>query len=101
MPYSSESKSKLTRKLDSKKVAFEYYAPQARQAWLAGTFNDWREDEFQLKKDRSGKWRLELELAPGRYEYRYLVDGVWENDQRPVECVPNTFGSWNCVVTVQ
>ena len=85
----------------TKKVIFEYYAPLARMVQVAGTFNDWNPQASPLKKDKTGKWRTELSLSPGRYEYRYFVDGVWENDQRPVECVPNTFGSWNSVVTVQ
>ena len=84
-----------------KKIDFEYYAPQAKQVEIAGSFNGWIADETPLKKERSGKWKASLALSPGRYEYRYLVDGSWENDQRPVECVPNTFGTWNCVVEVR
>ena len=87
--------------MSDKKAAFEYYAPQARMVYLAGTFNDWDLQACPLNKDRMGKWKAELSLPIGRHEYRYLVDGVWENDQRPVECVPNAFGSWNSVVTVQ
>jgi len=82
-------------------VQFEYYAPQARQVELAGTFNGWKPASAPLKKDREGKWKATLNLAPGRYEYRYLVDGAWQNDQRPVECVPNAYGSWNCVIEIQ
>ena len=99
----SEIKSNLNpmKNLRAKKVNFEYYAPLARAVHLAGTFNDWDPADCALRKEADGKWRANLSLAPGRYEYRYLVDGAWENDQRPVECVPNAFGSWNCVVTVQ
>lgn len=99
MPRGSGSKSKSGRNL-GKKVSFEYYAPLARRVCLAGTFNQWNHEVYPLKKDRSGKWTTALTLPPGRYEYRYFVDGAWENDQRPVECVPNAFGSWNCVITV-
>lgn len=88
------------KKSKEKAVVFECFAPMARAVHLAGTFNDWNVASCPLKKDHSGKWKVKLLLAPGRYEYRYLVDGVWENDQRPVECIPNAFGSWNCVVTV-
>ncbi len=94
-----KSANKLPRK--EKKVEFEYFAPQAKQAFLAGTFNHWDTEAFPLKRDRDGKWRVALSLSPGRYEYRYFVDGVWENDQRTVECIPNAFGSWNSVITVQ
>ena len=85
---------------NKKKVTFEYYAPQAQTVYLAGTFNDWDKKACPLKKGPKEKWTLELSLPLGRYEYRYFVDGVWENDQRPVECIPSAFGSWNCVVTV-
>lgn len=95
-----EPKSKSDKKLRKKKVTFEYYAPLARRVHLVGSFHDWNPSACPLKKGRSGKWKIELPLPVGRYEYRYLVDGVWENDQRPVGCVPNAFGSWNCVVTV-
>ena len=83
-----------------KEVVFEYYSPMAQKVFLAGTFNQWDLQACPLRKDKSGKWKATLSLPPGRYEYRYRVDGIWENDQRPVECVPNAFGSWNCVVTV-
>lgn len=92
----SRSKGKL-----SKKVVFEYYAPQAQKVELGGTFNDWNPSRNPLKKEKNGKWKAELELPAGRFEYRYRVDEDWQNDQRPVECVPNAFGTWNCVLEIQ
>jgi len=83
-----------------KKVEFIYYAPEAKSVCLSGTFNGWSRTNTRLKKDRKGNWKISLKLFPGRYEYRYRVDESWENDQRPMECVPNSFGSWNCVVEV-
>ena len=83
------------------KVIFEFYAPQAKKVEIAGNFNSWNSSETPLKKDKDGKWKASLELPPGRYEYRYRVDGDWQNDQRPVECIPNAFGSWNCVLEVR
>jgi len=83
-----------------KDVSFEFYAPLAKEVRLGGTFNGWDAAQNVLRKDAAGNWRLKLRLKPGRYEYRYLVDGSWENDQRPVACVPNAFGTWNCVVEI-
>lgn len=100
MPEDPDVKSKSAWKLGPQKVVFEYYAPQAQKVYLAGTFNEWNMENCPLKREPDGKWKLALSLPPGRYEYRYLVDGIWENDPRPVECIPNAFGSWNCVVTV-
>lgn len=84
-----------------KSVQFEHYAPQACKVQLAGTFNRWQPAGTGLKKDSNGKWKISLSLPSGRYEYRYLVDGDWQNDQRPMECIPNAFGSWNCVIEVK
>ncbi len=84
-----------------KKVEFEYFAPSAVKIALAGTFNGWNAEKDLMKNDGTGRWKLALILPAGRYEYRYSVDGTWQNDQRPVECVPNAFGSWNCAIEVQ
>jgi 1,4-alpha-glucan branching enzyme len=79
---------------------FKFYAPEAKKVALGGDFNNWKADKNPLKKDASGNWTTSLKLKAGRYQYRYLVDGTWQNAQEPVECVPNTFGSWNCVIEV-
>jgi 1,4-alpha-glucan branching enzyme len=84
----------------AKEVPFEFYAPNATDVRIAGTFNNWDTSKNLLRKDREGRWRLTLKLKPGQYEYRYLVDGNWENDQRPVGCIPNAFGTWNCVLEI-
>jgi len=79
---------------------FKFYAPQAKKVELGGDFNNWKADKNPLKKDAAGNWKTSLKLKSGRYQYRYLVDGIWQNAQEPVECVPNAFGSWNCVIEV-
>ena len=84
-----------------KKTEFEYFAPSAVKVAVAGTFNHWNNEKDLMKNDGRGRWKLTLMLPSGRYEYRYSVDGTWQNDQRPVECIPNAFGSWNCVLGVQ
>ena len=91
----------VNQKLKTQNVNFEFYAPEAQKVSVVGTFNDWSERAHPLKKVKDGKWNTVIALKPGRYEYRFLVDGIWESDQKPVESVPNAFGSWNCVVTVQ
>ena len=92
----TDGKSQLLQK----KIDFKFFAPQAKKVELGGCFNNWKANKNQLKKDAAGNWKTSLKLAPGRYEYRYLVDGVWQNAQEPVECVPNASGTWNCVVHV-
>ena len=85
----------------SKKTKFSFYSPQAEKVQLAGSFNGWDPKQTSLTKNKKGEWSVSLPLQPGRYEYRYLVDGDWQNDQQTTECVPNAFGTWNCVIRVQ
>ena len=81
-------------------VEFTFRAPGARKVWIAGNFNDWNANSMPMKKERDGAWRIKLKLAPGKYEYKYFVDGVWASDQSCAELIPNPFGTNNCVMSV-
>ena len=86
-------------KIRTKNVPFEFPAPAAEAVYLVGEFNNWDTNAHRMQKDKEGIWRTNLSLKPGRYEYRFLVDGNWENDPIcPLSShVPNEFGSSNCV----
>lgn len=85
----------------TKKVQFEYPSPEAREVYLAGDFNQWDTRANKMKKDKSGIWKATLSLKPGRYEYRFFADGNWENAPVCSGCVPNEFGTLNCVKVVE
>lgn len=84
-----------------KKVSFTLLAPGAQHVSLAGEFNGWDNHSHLLKKDSNGKWEVHLDLTPGRYEYRFLVDRQWQNDPNCISFVPNHFGSENCVLILE
>jgi len=88
-------------KVMTRKVQFEYTAPEAQEVYLAGDFNNWDTSANPMKKDKKGLWKTVLSLKPGRYEYRFLVDGNWENDPSCCDCIPNEFGSQNCVRMIE
>jgi len=88
-------------KTKTKKVPFEFVAPDAQKVFLAGNFNNWDKGASLMKKDKKGIWKTTVSLTPGRYEYRFLKDGRWENDPACCDCVPNEFGSQNCVKIVK
>jgi len=87
-------------KLPKQKVTFSILAPEARSVKLVGDFSGWEENPVDLKKLKSGQWKATLPLAEGRYEYRYLVDGQWQDDPNCPTRVPNAFGGQNCVCVV-
>ena len=85
-----------------KPTVFACDAANAKAVFLAGTFNDWDPVGTPMREISDGKWSAELELAPGRYEYKFIVDGVWccEPGRHVAEstlpdCVPNALGSFN------
>ena len=81
-------------------VPLKIIAPAAKQVFVAGTFNNWQTAATPLKPAPSGEWRGELKLAPGRYEYLFVVDGKWQPDPFARETAPNPFGGTNCVLSV-
>ena len=84
-----------------KPIDFYFNLPGAKSAAVAGTFNEWDLTSTPLSKDPSGGWKATVWLAPGRYEYRFVVDGAqWFSDPRATEAVPNSFGSTNSVLVV-
>ena len=47
-----------------------------------------------------GLWKVDVDLDPGEYEYRYIIDGVWIKDPRNVDSVLNEFGQENSLLIV-
>lgn len=87
-----------------KRVTFTVHAPGAENVYIAGSFNEWNVSSDPLnqsKKDmEDGTWRRSIFLEPGVYEYRFIVDGIWQNDGDTVEGRTNEFGSVKSVIWV-
>jgi len=92
---------KSKTKAQAKKVPFEFLAPAAQAVYLVGNFNNWDARANPMKKDKNGMWKTTLSLKPDKYEYRFFIDGNWENDPTCSCCVPNEFGSQNCVKVIE
>jgi 1,4-alpha-glucan branching enzyme len=82
------------------KVTFSISAPHAQSVLLAGDFTGWQQAPLSLKKQKSGVWKTSISLPAGRYEYRLLVDGNWQDDPNCSNRVPNQYGGQNCVCNV-
>ena len=98
---------KARQRKQTQTTRFTCHAPEAKAAFLAGTFNDWKPESTPMTKDAEGNWSVALDLKPGRYEYKFVVDGAWccgpghEGDHQGCqECVPNPFGTKNRVIEV-
>lgn len=94
------SKPKQKKKTEKRKITFKLEASEAKEAILVGDFNSWDLKKHRMKKDNKGRWTKIVTLAPGRYEYKFLVDGQWQNDPGNDRMVHNSFGTLNNILTV-
>jgi 1,4-alpha-glucan branching enzyme len=82
-------------------VEFLLDMPKAGSVAVAGSFNNWDVHQTPLRKTDRGIWQAMVALPPGRYEYRFVVDGQWFSDPKARESRPNSFGSENSVRVVE
>jgi 1,4-alpha-glucan branching enzyme len=74
----------------------------AEHVYVCGDFNDWHPTCLRMiGNPDAGLWEKRLTLPPGRYEYKFVVDGNWLHDPDARENVSNIFGSLNSVVEVR
>jgi chromosome partitioning protein len=81
-------------------VRFTLQAPEAHRVQLAGDFNHWEPagNEMQF---RGGVWQKVLPLPPGRYRYRYVVDGRWQSDPLNALAERGSYGDYDSVIELQ
>jgi enterochelin esterase family protein len=65
-----------------------------------GSFNDWIQTKNYCVKE-SGGWVCRLDLAPGRYTYKFLVDGVGLNDPTNSATEDDGNGSIDSVIVIK
>ncbi len=88
-------------KATSKSVTLKLTAPKAKKVSVAGSFNNWDVKSHSAKKGLKGVWSTRVSLKPGRYEYKFVVDGAWMNDPSCSSSVTNSFGSQNSLLEVK
>ncbi|GAB2280313.1 hypothetical protein Dimus_014954 [Dionaea muscipula] len=66
------------------RTAYIIWPNSASEVLLSGSFDGWT-TQRKMEKSISGVFSLSLKLYPGRYEIKFIVDGVWKVDPlRPV-----------------
>ena len=85
----------------TRSIRFSYSDPNAQRVCLAGDFNNWNMNDCHLQKSGSGEWTASLNLKPGVYDYRFVVDGEWRDDPKSQELVFNEYGTQNARIVVK
>ncbi len=90
----SETKPALRR------VKFSIPAASGLPVFVAGSFTDWDPEGVPMK-ETDGVYPAPVSLAPGEYEYKFIVNGFWTMDPDPTrEWRANGLGTLNSVITV-
>ncbi len=71
----------------------------AKKIIVSGSFNRWNTHDFEMYKIKNG-WELKLNIKPGEYEYRFIIDGYWIEDPSNPSKVLNEFGEFNSHINV-
>ena len=84
-------------------IVFVTLYPRAGSVQVAGDFNNWQPVATPMEKvgDSSGVWQAKMNLPPGRYRYRLVVDGQWQQDPYNHHTELNQFGEFNSIVEVK
>lgn len=82
-------------------VRFVFPAPGAEHVSLAGSWNGWNETAHPLVRGEGDVFYLVVPLAPGQYEYQFVVDGDrWQPDPSAPLARDDGFGRRNSVLTI-
>lgn len=90
----------ISAALDLHTVRIGYFQPEAREVYVAGSFNGWDPRETPLQRDTFGDWSVDLSLPPGEHRYRLVVDGEWRDDPSAQRMEANPYGGFDAVVVV-
>ncbi len=82
-------------------MVLHFYDFAGQEVKLAGSFNDWRPDQGVVTRTENGVVEKIVMLMPGTYQYRLVVDDVWQEDPSNPEQVPNYSGGYNSVLQVE
>ena len=92
----------VTRTEDGIKFLADY--PNESQVCVQGDFNNWSADATPMNRldqvEKNGAWEVTIPVETGRYRYRYVVDGAWQNDPHNNYVESNPYGELNSVIEV-
>ena len=89
-------------KAAERRVTFTVRNEPGKTVYLAGCFNQWSPTGKKMTdKKKDGVYSATVKLAPGTYEYKFVIDGVWCADPANTDVAKNDCGTLNSVVTVK
>lgn len=95
-------KSIVCKKTTRQTIAFEYKesAVKYKQIKVKGEFNNWNTEATTLSL-AGNVWKGELNINPGKYNYKLMGDGKEISDHNNSDSVSNGMGGYNNILTVE
>jgi chromosome partitioning protein len=88
----------------AREIVVRFRDEKANDVRIAGDFNGWVPDKgvrsLIESEGQTRVWTKILRLAPGTYQYRYVVDGEWQADPENPEAISSAIGGRNSVLVV-
>jgi len=87
---------------ESGEIDLTLIAPEAKEIYVAGSFNNWQIDKvFLMDRSGDGLWSKKLVLPAGRYQYKFVIDGIWKEDPNNESQEDDMMGGKNSVIEVE
>ena len=83
-----------------KLIKFSFEGEPKQEVYVAGSFNNWNPAELKMREVRKGIYWKVIELFVGRYEYKFVVNGIWCIDPNTHYQISNEEGSLNSIIVV-
>lgn len=91
-----------TKKPALKSVTFTVHAEAGQDVRLAGSFTDWETKAKKMTfKKTNGVYSATVKLAPGEYQYKFIIGDKWTTDDQNAEFVPNDKGTFNSKLVIK
>jgi len=75
-------------------------APEAKEVFIAGDFNNWQLNDSGRMEKQNGTWKRKVKLGPGMHHYRFIIDGKWTEDPENPNKEMNPYGSLDSLIEV-
>jgi 1,4-alpha-glucan branching enzyme len=76
-----------------------HHFPDASKVIVTGSFNGWKPQGYRMV-NQGNRWILPIYLKPGKYTYKFIVDGKWILDPDNKLFEENQYGTGNSVLWI-
>lgn len=81
-------------------LTFHYFGAPNQKVYLYGDFNDWDPFMYRMKEGAGASYKYTIRLSPGKYRYKFIVEGTAMADPLNDNKVIDIFGQTASVFTI-